>query len=119
MGKEFTLLGALVQRGEEITGEEVTVKLYSLVGEEWVDVTAQVADGKYTPATEGKLKVEYTCGEIAPVVYEIDVLDYSVVFDPSFLDHLSLGTICTSGITLSDCNIAQRFAFFKSGTCIK
>ena len=83
MGKEFTLLGALVQRGESVTEEQVTVKLYSLVGEEWVDITAQVADGKYTPATEGKLKVEYTCGEIAPVVYEIEVLDYSVVFDPS------------------------------------
>ncbi|MBQ3572378.1 MAG: hypothetical protein IJA15_06095 [Clostridia bacterium] len=83
VGREFNILGAYVARGEQITDETVTVKLYALDGEEWVDVSSEIADGKYVPTSAGKIKVEYSSEGIAPAVYELDVLDYSVIFNPA------------------------------------
>ncbi len=83
LGKQFEVFGAHVERGETITEEEVTVKLYALSGEEWVDVTDAIADGKYVPTALGKIKVEYSIEGIDAVSYEIEVLDYSVVFNPA------------------------------------
>lgn len=83
LGEKLTVYGANVMRNDEVTSEQVTVKVYVQDGENWVDVSSAVADGKYKPTEEGKIKVEYTFETFAPITYEIAVFDYSEIFDPS------------------------------------
>ena len=83
MGKQLTILGAHIQRGQTATDEVVTVKLFALNGEEWVEVTSEIVEGKYVHAVEGKLKVEYSFEGLDSIEYQIDVCDYSILFDPA------------------------------------
>ena len=82
MGDELELLTANVMKGETITGEQVTVKVYAKDGESWVDMSSAIVAGTYKLTEEGKIKVEYTFGTLAPITYEIAVCDYSVIFKP-------------------------------------
>ncbi len=94
MGEAITLQSAIVKRGDEATGEAVTVKVYSYNGTAWIDVSTDITDGKYTPTAEGKIKVEYTFEDFTPIAYEIVVFDASVVFDA---DEASAPTQITLG----------------------
>ena len=83
MGKPIDLHSAYVQRGDNTTDEVVTVKVYRQNGADWEDVTLEIVNGEYTPTTECKLQVEYTATGVTTVTYEIEVFDYSVIFNPA------------------------------------
>ena len=95
-GQELTIIGAHIERGETVTDEVVTIKVYELNGAEWLDVSDEVVGGKYIPTAEGKLKIEYTFAGVDAIVFEIAVLDPSIIFDPT-AENMS-AQISTAGV---------------------
>lgn len=80
------LYGAQVISSGSPTAEEVVRKIYSYVDDEWVDVTADAEGDVYTPEAVGRIKVEYTFGELDAVTYEIAVAGRGEIFDPAYED---------------------------------
>lgn len=80
------LHGAQVISSGSPTADEVVRKIYSYVDDEWVDVTADAEGDAYTPETVGRIKVEYTFGELDAVTYEIAVAGRGEIFDPAYED---------------------------------
>ncbi len=80
------LYGAQVISSGSPTADEVVRKIYSYVDDEWVDVTADAEGDAYTPETVGRIKVEYTFGELDAVTYEIAVAGRGEIFDPAYED---------------------------------
>lgn len=78
------LYGAQVISSGSPTADEVVRKIYSYVDDEWVDVTADAEGDAYTPETVGRIKVEYTFGELDAVTYEIVVAGRGEIFDPAY-----------------------------------
>ena len=83
LDEKLTIYDASVILNDALTSEVVTVKVYKQNGAAWVDVSSEIAGGKYKPTEEGKIKVEYTFENFAPIAYEIAVVDYSEIFDPA------------------------------------
>lgn len=80
------LYGAQVISSGSPTPDEVVRKIYSYVDDEWVDVTADAEGDVYTPEAVGRIKVEYTFGELDAVTYEIAVAGRGEIFDPAYED---------------------------------
>lgn len=80
------LHGAQVISNGSPTADQVVRKVYAEADGEWVDVTEDVADDAYTPETTGRIKVEYTFGELDAVTYEIAVAVRGEIFDPAYED---------------------------------
>lgn len=80
------LHGAQVISSGSPTADEVVRKIYSYVDDEWVDVTADAEGDAYTPEATGRIKVEYTFGELDAVTYEIAVAGRGEIFDPAYED---------------------------------
>ena len=80
------LHGAQVISSGSPTADEVVRKIYSYVDDEWVDVTADAEGDVYTPEAVGRIKVEYTFGDLDAVAYEIAVAGRGEIFDPAYED---------------------------------
>lgn len=82
-GEPLTLLSAEVISKGSPTQDVVVCKVYTEEEGEWVEVTEGVGD-TYTPAATGRVKVEYTFGNLDPVAFEMDVVRRGEIFDPAY-----------------------------------
>lgn len=82
-GEPLTLLSAEVISKGAPTQDVVVCKVYTEEEGEWVEVTEGVGD-TYTPAATGRVKVEYTFGNLDPVAFEMDVVRRGEIFDPAY-----------------------------------
>lgn len=80
------LHSAQVISGGSPTADAVVRKIYSYVDDEWGDVTADAEGDTYTPEAVGRIKVEYTFGDLDAVTYEIAVAGRGEIFDPAYED---------------------------------
>lgn len=87
-GEPLALLSAEVVSKGAPTQDVVVCKVYTEEEGEWVEVTESVGD-TYTPATTGRVKVEYTFDNLDPVAFEMDVARRGEIFDPAYEGALS------------------------------
>ena len=70
----LTIKTATLYVNDAATSETVTVKVYTYTSGAWVDDSANILNGVYTPTAIGKLKVEYSYEGAETVIYEINVI---------------------------------------------
>ncbi len=83
-GEPLDLLSAQVIFKDAPTADEVVCTVYTEAEGEWVKATEGVTSDTYTPAAPGRIKVEYTFGNLDPVAFEMDVVRRGEIFDPAY-----------------------------------